>query len=72
MKYLNPFQIVCFLLAAGIFSHAGLAGERVALVIGNGEYENVTVLDNPVNDAEAVTARLRVGGYEVIHVENGG
>ena len=45
-----------------------LAGERVALVIGNGAYRggDVTKLLNPGNDARAVAAKLRGLGFEVI------
>jgi uncharacterized caspase-like protein len=40
--------------------------KRVALVIGNGNYRNFTVLDNPVNDANGVGRALRDAGFEVI------
>ena len=39
---------------------------RVALVIGNGTYEEAGTLANPVNDATDVAARLRELGFEVI------
>ena len=37
---------------------------RVALVIGNSDYEQVGRLDNPSNDAEAVAASLRGAGFD--------
>jgi uncharacterized caspase-like protein len=40
--------------------------KRVALVVGNGNYRNFTVLDNPVNDANGVGRALRDAGFEVI------
>jgi len=43
---------------------------RVALVIGNGAYQNADSLKNPVNDARAMAARLRTLGFEVIVREN--
>ena len=44
-----------------------LAAERVALVVGNADYnEAVAKLRNPVNDATAVAAALRRLGFEVI------
>ena len=45
-----------------------LAGERVALVIGNGAYRGgeITELSNPGNDARAVAAKLDGLGFEVI------
>ncbi len=41
------------------------AGDRVALVIGNNAYEHVRALDNPRNDAEAVSGVLRQLGFRV-------
>ena len=38
---------------------------RVALVIGNGAYQNVTPLANPRNDAEALAEVLRSLGFDV-------
>lgn len=42
---------------------------RVALVIGNGDYEQGR-LHNPVNDARAIAQALRRAGFEVIAKEN--
>jgi Caspase domain len=46
----------------------GLGGpeQRVALVIGNSHYQNVTQLPNPANDAKAVAELLNSAGFEVI------
>jgi hypothetical protein len=41
------------------------AAKRVALVIGNSEYENVTRLANPANDAAAITATLKEAGFVI-------
>jgi hypothetical protein len=41
------------------------ASERVALVIGNGNYANAGVLANPVNDAQAVAGALTEVGFDV-------
>jgi len=43
--------------------------KRVALVIGNSAYPGAP-LNNPVNDARAMTAVLRAQGFEVISREN--
>jgi hypothetical protein len=40
-------------------------GSRVALVIGNGAYEQVQHLPNPRNDAEAIAKELRSMGFVV-------
>jgi hypothetical protein len=42
------------------------AEKRVALVIGNSAYENVTPLPNPANDARAIGQFLNSAGFEVI------
>lgn len=46
----------------------GLTGpeQRIALVIGNSNYRNVTHLSNPANDAKAVARLLNAAGFEVI------
>lgn len=41
------------------------AGKRLALVIGNSKYENVTKLPNPANDAADIAAKLTELGFEV-------
>ncbi len=53
--------IVAFGTAAG----AAAAG-RVALVIGNAQYQGVTQLANPVNDAEDIAAKPRGLGFTVV------
>ena len=39
---------------------------RVALVIGNGAYQHVPRLDNPVNDARLIAATLKELGFTLI------
>src|SRR5450432_2929431 len=52
----------CLLLSAG----SALSEKRVALVIGNGAYQNATALPNPPNDARDVGAALTRTGFETI------
>jgi hypothetical protein len=47
------------------------AERRVALVIGNDDYQTANKLANPVNDARAMAAKLKELGFDVIAVENG-
>ena len=50
---------VCFallVLLGGLGTGSALAARRVALVVGNSAYENVTPLANPVNDAATICA----------------
>lgn len=42
------------------------AEKRIALVIGNSAYENVTALPNPANDAREIGKFLNSAGFEVI------
>jgi hypothetical protein len=44
---------------------------RVALVIGNGAYTHVPSLQNPVNDAEAMSTTLRLLGFDVTELRDG-
>jgi uncharacterized caspase-like protein len=41
-------------------------GRRVALVIGNGTYQQASHLKNPINDAKAVAKELRSLGFQVV------
>jgi hypothetical protein len=47
-------------------SSPALAEKRVALVVGNGAYQNAPRLPNPKNDAEDVAAALKRSGFETI------
>jgi uncharacterized caspase-like protein len=40
-------------------------GQRIALIVGNSAYEDVTQLDNPASDARAMAATLRDTGFDV-------
>jgi hypothetical protein len=42
------------------------AEKRVALVIGNSHYKNVSPLDNPVNDAKLMAETLRALGFVIV------
>ena len=48
------------------FTQPSRAETRVALVIGNGAYQNAPRLPNPPNDAADVTAALKRSGFETI------
>ncbi|MGH6824861.1 caspase family protein [Methyloceanibacter sp.] len=49
-----------------------LAAKRVALVIGNNDYENVPALQKAVNDAGAISQELAKLGFDVVSAENVG
>lgn len=42
------------------------AERRVALILGNAQYQNLPVLKNPVSDASALERRLKELGFEVV------
>ena len=54
--------------AANVGNPAPASGpeKRIALVIGNSTYENVTQLPNPANDAKEIGKFLNTAGFEVI------
>jgi len=55
-----------FILAALLLGFFALHAEtRVALVIGNGAYQRLSPLKNPVNDASDMAEALRKLGFEV-------
>lgn len=47
-------------------THAALAENRLALVIGQSAYRSVPPLSNPANDARAVSKLLADSGFEVL------
>ena len=60
---------LCLVFALGVTlatQSAALADRRIALVIGNGKYENAGVLTNPVNDAVAIGDLLKKAGFDVV------
>ncbi len=48
----------------------GYGTARVALVIGNAEYEEIIDLDNTLNDAKAVSGSLQKVGFKVFRAQN--
>jgi uncharacterized caspase-like protein len=54
-----------FLLAI-CFCSCAMAGERVALIIGNSSYVNIPPLGNPNNDAKLISNTLRDAGFKII------
>jgi uncharacterized caspase-like protein len=57
-----------FFLAAALLlvGEPAFADKRVALVIGNGAYQNVPRLPNPVNDGNTIAATLKDAGFDVV------
>ncbi len=64
-------RILTFLFAL-LLPYAVQAENRIALVIGNDRYSDVTPLQKAVSDAEAVSARLSEVGFETTLVTDAG
>lgn len=65
---LSLFLLAFAYLIAG--SGQSLADRRVALVMGNSNYQHAPKLPNPVNDASAVSILLEGAGFEVVELRN--
>ena len=63
-RVLHVFALVVF---SSSLAHAA---EKVALLIGNNEYESAPALYNPVNDVRLIDEALRSHGFDVTRVEN--
>ena len=61
-EFMRVFLTLCFLLIS-----TAVSGQenRIALVIGNSNYTDLSVLKNPVNDAEAIANQLAYLGFTV-------
>ena len=60
--------LIAVLSVVGILmsANAAKADRRVAFVVGNGAYKNVTPLPNPTIDAKAMAGVLRNAGFDVV------
>ena len=65
-KTAGLLRLLMLLAALFAAAHAATAGQRVALVIGNGKYSNAGTLANPVNDAGDMAAALKDVGFTVV------
>jgi hypothetical protein len=59
------FSILITVLLFGACDSA-IAAKRLALVIGNSDYEHTSQLKNPANDADLISGKLRKIGFDVI------
>ncbi|MEQ1635285.1 MAG: caspase family protein [Methylococcales bacterium] len=65
----NFYSIILLLCLNGLPSSVAASG-RIALVIGNSDYEN-RALENSLHDAEDIAAQLKHLGFEVLTLNNG-
>ena len=68
----SPWSIIlaAALLLVSAFAPPALAGQRVALVIGNASYAHAASLANPLNDATDVGTALDRLGFAVTRLDN--
>jgi uncharacterized caspase-like protein len=64
MRRLTTFLTVVIAICCA--SQSALADKRVAFVVGNSQYANVTALPNPVNDAAAIAQMFRNASFDVV------
>jgi Caspase domain len=62
--------ILLALILIGLVNQPALANKRVALVMGNSAYENVSRLSNPTNDSAAMAETLKSAGFDVVDLRN--
>ena len=62
---MRGFLILFLMLAAIATGGQARAEKRIALVIGNGAYQNTAPLNNPSNDANDISAVLQRLGFDV-------
>jgi hypothetical protein len=65
-----PFVSFLTLIILALWPIAAYAEKRVALVIGNGSYQNASKLPNPTRDAHAVAELLGKAGFEIVQERN--
>lgn len=61
---LRLFGAIC--LIVGLWLTPASAERRIALVVGNSDYQHVGKLANPRNDAEDLSRHLELLGFEVM------
>ncbi len=66
-SFLTALALVAFLASA---ASVPARAERVALVIGNGDYEHIPDLANPANDARVIADTLRLTGFTVLEASD--
>jgi uncharacterized caspase-like protein len=65
------FVLAIFLWQSLFLGFHAEAAERIALIVGNGDYQNAPRLPNPINDATDVAAAFERLGFSVQLIKNG-
>jgi hypothetical protein len=61
--------IVFIVLSVGLLSQPAWAEKRVALVLGNSAYQNVTPLTNPTGDSVAIAEIFQKAGFDFVDLK---
>ncbi len=64
LRYAIP--IVCAVVIGVMSANAAFAERRVALVVGNADYEHADRLTSTINDASVIAALLTKAGFDVV------
>jgi uncharacterized caspase-like protein len=67
---MRSLTLLASLFCMALTATAAHAEKRVAFVVGNGAYKNVTPLPNPTIDAKAMAGMLRNVGFDVVEGTN--
>ena len=59
-------QVILFVATFLSLCSPTFAEKRIALVVGNSDYQNVARLNNPTNDARLMAAKLRSLGFAIV------
>jgi hypothetical protein len=68
MRWLRVAVAVTWVVVLFLLQSPASAEKRVALIIGNGGYQNVGKLTNPSNDAKAISGMLQSAGFDEVAV----
>lgn len=63
----RPAMLV-FVAVFTLFAHVAEAAKRVALLIGNQQYESTTALKNPANDVQLMKRTLEDAGFDDVQI----
>lgn len=69
-NFRHALSYCCLALLIGLFNPAQSQERRIALVIGNGQYDSLQSLGNPLNDADAMGQSLSALGFTVFLTTN--
>lgn len=66
-RFVHAAHLLSMVVVAFVMSpYSAFAEKRVALVIGNSAYSNVSKLPNPANDAEAIGMLLKSANFDIV------